>query len=554
MSSSSKIKNLSQVSSAVNFTNSSSVSSAADAENFNDLFEKTRIDDVSAQNGAGDQSGQENAQDSKTAAQPKQAKKTEGSDGGRKTEDARSAENSEEAEGASEDAELSAEEKNKIEEMEQYRLSVDELAKQLNVAMAALQEVKPQAPNIKIVVKGPEQADVRTALKSIDPALLRKVDIRALDEQLKKLMNGDGLIDVEVPRPEDASSPGFSDLMAQTAGETAAAENQIMISEDTAKDALDEALRAVSQERGGIGADVLDKLEEINVDGRVRVDFREALGKIGERGDLISSWQDRLKDMKDGAQSLNLTTTDTVAEAGENASDIFMESMRSYADKTRFDLTETASGKRFTFDGGADLPAPTGANGPVVTKDLFLSVPMAVRGAGLSGVTGNGEVRPVDFSKAGALDARVAAKIGAKVQEIVMESAQMGKSETTRIQIHPETLGKIDIKISMKEKSVSAEIVTDNPEAKEAILRHLPQIKAVLASENLMLDHFSARHDQQHFLSQQQSAAYAGDGAGGQGERGGSSRDTASGPSDGAAAQRIAKRYVANDSLINITV
>lgn len=548
--SSSKIKNLSQVASSINFSNSSSVSSAADSQIFSDIFEKTRVENVALQNGADDQSGQQNSQDSKAADQSKEAKKADATDAGRKTGETGSAEGGEKSDETANSEELSDAEKSEIEDMESYRLSVDELAKQLNVAMEALQQVKPQAPNIKIVVKGSEASDVQTALKSIDPALLRKVDIHALDEQLKKLMNGDGLVNVEVPKDGDVGVSAFDEAMAAAVENSAAVDDGASAASDADQNALDDALKGVPAEDSGIGGEVLDKLGEMNREGRVRVDFRDALGKIEERGDQVASWQDSLKGMKEGARSLNLQTAEAAGEKPSDAAETFFESMRSFTEKTRFDLAETVNAKSFTFDGGANAPVPAGASSPIVTRDLFLSVaagqgPAAGAGAALAG--------PANSVKPGDLDARAAAKIGAKVREIVLESAQAGKSETTRLQIHPETLGKIDIKISMKEKMVTAEIITDNPEAKEAILRHMPQIKAVLASENLMLDHFSARHDQGHFQAQQQASPFSGSDTGGREHRGTASRETAAGPGEMAAIKQSARRLEI-DSLINITV
>lgn len=556
MSSTSKVKNISQAASTVTFSDSSSVSSAADAEVFSDLFDKMQIQDM--QNGkdaASGQSEQQNQNDK--AASKKEVKQEQNGDVKSAAESQNDASNREiSAEDAAAERQLEAQEKDRIAEMENYRISIEELTKQLNVAMAATQAPTRHEVQVKIVVKGPDVSDLKQALSAIDPKLLRKVDIKALDEQLSKLMAGEDLLSVAVPREESTDdAAAFSEIMArmdinsqpetldpeliQEVPEQAVFQSETLDAQDLS---VADALAALREQNRARSADFSDK----NVTAKLRDQ------------DTFSAASERRDDVSRNEANLALASGEGAAsQKSAFAGDAVAERLKALSALGRFDLRETISDSKFVFAAGA--PDPIGANTPTVTTDLFLSGVAAAQASG--GSSGSMPLAPTGGKVlgVGALDAGDLAKIKGKVESVVLEMAKGGEDGVTRIRMHPETLGSIDIKISMKEKSVRAEIVTDKADTKEIILQHLPRIREVLASENLMLDHFSARHDGTQFGSAShqnasQSGSFWNDGT--EGRRPGEHARTPSGVAmaGSVAGKPLTPRHENRDGLVSITV
>lgn len=404
----SKLKNITSSSSSVPAHGAPpSALSASDAGLFSEIFDSAAVAGAESQNAATG-GGQEKKSDSN------QGGVSEGQSETKADETERAQKSSQETK--SDEEKMSAEEKREIDEMEAHRISMAELAEQLNVVLnvpaaqnAAQQSAASQAQNpfanVKVVFKG-DGNELKNAVQEIDPKLLRKIDVELLDKQIRKLTANEDLLAVEVPAEAGAELPPETGLVAE--------------------DWLTQAGLA------------------------------------------------NLADAQKQAFLAGLASDETIQHFGDDFS----------ASKS---LVAELTGRR---------EAPTI---PSHLEELHLQPGQAPLAVGQ--VAAGAKIQdPLTASKQGGkLGAPDLVKINLKVENVIMGSAKRGESDTTRIQMHPETLGRIEIKIEVKGKAVRAEIVTDNAEARESIVAHMPQIRAVLASENMMLDYFNARHDQGHF-------------------------------------------------------
>lgn len=470
----SKVKNISSTNSVQPTTSPSlSPSSAENADIFSDLFNQLEIQSQAEK----DAKDNKNSSDEQKNTQTTQ--KSEKSESAKKADKAKKARDDED--------ELSAEEKKEIEEIERHDISLDQLAEQLNVVLAKVQDEKKNQQNnqlrdVKVVFKGDDNRILEEAVANIDPALLRKVDVNALDEQLKKIMGNQGLLDVEVPGDVDAETLNQEELLEQA-----------LIDQEL----LDEqSMNELAPEQS----------------------FDENLASLAEQSEFKLSDMANQKSFAADQISNEMEMQNLKLDAGSDASP---------------DL-------QMTFD---DLMINTQ---PVENKGSTQGLQQALQ-----------NVRNAKAQNVLRLNQAQQNLVRDKVQNVMLNMAKNGKSGITRIQMHPEELGRIDVKIELKEKTIKADIVTDNLAAKDVIVKHLPMIREVVASENLMLDDFNARHDDQHFLNQYQQ----GEEQASQNENGESSQKSMAGADSHAEnkeqsneLKEIIKERLKNDSAVNYTV
>lgn len=80
---------------------------------------------------------------------------------------------------------------------------------------------------------------------------------------------------------------------------------------------------------------------------------------------------------------------------------------------------------------------------------------------------------------------RIIEQIIQKAKVLVKE----GRSEIT-VQLHPEHLGSVKIKVKMENSTISARFQVDNPEVKQLIEANLPRLKETLDHQGLRIDEF----------------------------------------------------------------
>ncbi|MBI5837322.1 MAG: flagellar hook-length control protein FliK [Candidatus Eisenbacteria bacterium] len=85
---------------------------------------------------------------------------------------------------------------------------------------------------------------------------------------------------------------------------------------------------------------------------------------------------------------------------------------------------------------------------------------------------------PVSKSHAGAPAARRI--VDTLVSQIAIKFHAPGSSEAT-VRLHPESLGKVEIRLRMENGHLQAQFAADSPEAREAIRQHLPELERALA-------------------------------------------------------------------------
>ncbi len=66
--------------------------------------------------------------------------------------------------------------------------------------------------------------------------------------------------------------------------------------------------------------------------------------------------------------------------------------------------------------------------------------------------------------------------------------AQKLESGSIRLQLHPQELGELRMEIEVKQDNVKAHITAQNPQAQEALERHLPRLRETLAQQGLHLN------------------------------------------------------------------
>lgn len=465
----SRVKNTSAASEA-NLTNqdlSHTVTSVADAELFNGFFEQVNIDTRSSQgqNQGNDREDQKQKNENQDNVQS--VSKSEKSAAGNKTP--------EKPEKAAKSDEMDEKERAESEQLESEadKIEVEELSRQLGVILDTVR-VKPQTQNFGV---GPFQnvniissGQIRTSLdenvlREIPSEILRKVDVKTLDDQLKRIMRGDEVLDVDVPR-EDGEAQ--NDLLMQTRLEETALQD-----EEFHVDLVQTGDFEIRQSKQEVDIEVTRITPEISLAPETEVQVRQ-------REENISlETETHRETMSTGTEDLN----------------------RALASSENFTIKISES--RFQFSAGEDQKEQPGvldfATEDFNLEDLFKTLIKPVAAGTEKHPSLLQQAQPQNVTAA---TPEVAERIKGKVEQVILNMAKTGKPNVTRIQLHPEQLGKIDIRLEVnKERMVKASIVTDSQETRDAILKHMPQIRAILASENMMLDHFSAQHDQKHFES-----------------------------------------------------
>lgn len=468
----SRVKNTSSSNASSNLNNvdtSQTVTSAANAELFSGLFEQMDVENQFAhdQKREDGQNAKDQARedDRKVGAATRSGKATEARDADKdkvkKAEDADKVAKDEAAEDA--EAEQLADEADKI--------SVEELSRQLGVilntfgkqAVTEVEKVNP-AQTLNLTAQGPVDTQaLQNAIQQIPQEILRKVDVRSLSDQLGKIMKGEEVLEVEVPS-EDL------DLQGQMLGSW---------QQETEK-TRDEGFQANLIQTGDL------EIKQIQKEIKVETTTITPQMMISAQVDVEATQREQTVDVKVDADRQTLSTglddLNAVLKGGE-------------------EFKIKISQSQFQFNTGETekvglQPLET------VTEHLDLSSLFK----DLSMPTGN-ERHPVSFHQATPPPAppvtvtapEVEARLREKVEQVIMGMAKNGKPNVTRIQLHPEHLGRIDIQLEVKDKLVKASVVTDSAETRDAILKHLPQIREILAADNMTLDQFSAQHDRRHF-------------------------------------------------------
>lgn len=469
----SRVKNTSSSNASSNLNNvdlSQTVTSAANAELFSGLFEQMDVENQFAhdQKREDGQNAKEQAREDerKVGAATKSDKASEvreaNKDKIKKTEDADKAAKEQAAEDA--EAEHLADEADKI--------SVEELSRQLGVILntfgtqqaTQVENVNP-VQSVNLMAQGPiDTQALSNAIKEIPQEILRKVDVRALNDQLGKIMKGEEVLEVEVPSEN-------LNLQSQMLGNWQEKDEKI----------LDEDFHVDLIQKGD--------LEIKQVQKEVKVETTTITPQM-----MISAQMDVEMTKREQTVELKVETDRQTASTGLEDLNAALEGGEEFKIKI--------SQSRFQFSAG-ETEKPGMKPLETVTEHLDLSGLFK----DLTKPTGN-ERHPVSFHQATpppppqpvtAATPEVEARLREKVEQVIMGMAKNGKPNVTRIQLHPEHLGRIDIHLEVKDKVVKASVVTDSSETRDAILKHVPQIREILAADNMTLDHFTAQHDRRHF-------------------------------------------------------
>lgn len=538
----SKLKSVSQsvaASSGASLNSHSQVSSANRGEIFNDLFDKMHVETMARQSGseAHQQNSQQNlGQKSKDAPAVKNKEKTDQDDATRSTESS-SSDNDERVEKAEDDSDVESVDdtssdssivaKQSVATAEETQASMEELINQINTAMSYLptqhlqqQNQQNDWQNVRVIMKDSSPKNIS---ETIDSKLLRKIDVKTLNDQLQKLMQGQDVLKVSVPQIQA------------------------------------EQVAATTQDQSITMQSVMDLQEnDLNVQAAL---LPEENGLDVETEEQQSTWAGVLKDMVPVAQnaqsfltSQNSQNSQDLQNAQNASAQIQMPIIAPVSQDVAPVISQVAAASFSSGPNASSQPA-TAAMGTTSHQDSFVDLI-----EGTSTMSGQTTVSKTTTTGAGSVAGKFspeeAAKVKTKTEAVIVSLSKNGKNESTRIQMHPEHLGKIEIKIEMKNKILRAEVLTDNTEARDAILQHVPQIKAALASENVKLDYFNARQDQNHFLSQNQAGELGGGASHRESHHGAMSENLRGDASaeEVARLQGVIRKTVESNSLINITV
>lgn len=466
------------------------VKSTGDSQLFSDLFKKSHVEQMETDNDAKEDKDNE---DKKTDINQLQSKKVDKTKKSKKTSE------------TDESDEVSAEEKKEIDEMEQYELNVKKLADQLDVALNTAQvdtneQVKALNHNVEV-----RFVDDRNQLKevadSVEPNLLRRVDVQTLEEQINKMIDKDSVRDVEVPQALNKAIEvqGEKELDNEKVNLEEIQQKFIAHFENKNED-VSEDLASQSSAITQVTTEEIEEftkesieLEEVDENSlRFEEEKVESVSELELDRDLVQA-----KDETENSAK-NFEVEDfTDALAGLKEKSEFDLSQFTKSDKSKFQFLMNSEGQNH-LSNDAKLE-------DVILNDMQLQFKE----------NSNHQIHNISLQKPGLTEGALT-KVNIKIENTIFEMASSGKSGVTKIHMNPETLGKIEIRLEIHEKTVRAKIITDNLDAKESIIKHLPHIKEVLASENFNLDYFNAKHDENYFAAQQhfqeQSSANQGQG------------------------------------------
>lgn len=465
----SKIKNASSSSANTALNNldiSQAVSSAANAELFNSLFQQMSVEQEASYD-------QKNSNKDQQKSQEQNDKKVEDVSAPSKVQSGQAAKNeeTEKVRHADDDRELTEAEKAELEQIEAEKISVEQLSQQLGVLLESVrqnaQQLQQKGSNpfqdIKVISAGTVKAsDLSSAIQEIPQEVLRKVDVKTLDEQLGRIMKGNEVLDVDVPQDDIEQQIGIQAVQLERVN---------VEQEEFRVDLIQTGTLVVKKEK----------------------DIRELAKEASEIIPLMAQQQDIRQEVKEDVSLKVETERRTVSTGLEE----FNKALKT--EEFKIDMT---SNKQYVFRAGEAIETgPEKLDFVIEHFDLTETVNSTPKTAQ------HAEKHPVLFHTATPqpqqtevpLNEAVANKVREKVEQVIFNMAKTGKPNVTRIQLHPEQLGKIDIQLEIKDKLVKASVVTDSAETRDAILKHLPQIKEILASDNMMLDQFSAQHDHRHF-------------------------------------------------------
>lgn len=469
---SSKLKDLANSfdSSSVNkiTSNGQAVTAAEDVEIFNNVMDVTHnasmdLDKQNEQNQQElkkDDDGQVKSADAASGAEKAKPRKTK----------------------KEEEHELSEEEAKAIEEQ---RVNVEELARQLQVVLKPEEQVSIQQQALDQAKEVLNQQAVAAAqteevVKEIDPELLKKVDVQTLRDKLDGIIQKDGdlLLQTEVPKeiPKEVLN------------------NQ---ENKNAETPLDQLLDNVANQKIQEEAvsEVLEKVVteafENNLDVKAMAD-----GSTPDQEEKLDIFSQRLLDgtLEDLDQVLPLIN--------ENGPDVVLNVVSATVDHRTVNEALQTSDKLYPL---VDL---LGENEDLLAQESIMDFVVD----SLQTMESQDLAQPQSESKFSALNLLSSNKftqslmkpVYQKVTTVVMHMARQGQSGITRIQIHPPELGSVNIKFVVTEDRVSAEIITENQATKELLKEYLPQIEEMMASENLKVEGLDIKHDKDYFNKPQQ--------------------------------------------------
>lgn len=460
----------------------------------------------------GDNKSQESSEDQVGAVRAKEStKESSNSEGDGKSEKVKSTES----------------EEKELQEISDHQVSLQALAKQLNVILDTAAETsivnQVARPVMVTTTQGaPQLSDLQKAIQDIPQDLLRKVDVKSLSQQLQKIIPA---------KPEMHVSAPDSDLNSQMISTQDEVQAQTLLDAQ----ALIDAQNLIE----GQVKDIALKNPHVSP-GQDLWSQTLAQDQVNE---VVPAWTDEdikadlLQASEEEGITLNVVSVDLYRDVRLEDREIVLKHFGSQDQSLP------------TFSGDSDkLPLALDTTGLPKTQTAFNPI---------NGLMTMPTPPPVFNSSAEVKPhvAAIAKPLAIKVEQIMFEMAKNGRDGVTRIQLNPETLGRIDIRFEMKEKSIRAELITDQALTKDLIEKYIPQIKAAFATDHFSFSHFSARHDQSHFAAATQELAERHAGSyskSGRRDFEGQFDKTQSG--DGVLAGVASKNQIRPDSLVNVTV
>ncbi len=361
-----------------------------------------------------------------------------------------------------------------VETINNYQVDVQELARQLNVALLSQQQqqnLPKQAEQINIVVERPEiLQNIQVAADKVDPQLLRRVDVKSIKKQLEVVMANQQEVELESPPLEDVQALDYVDAETQVdtkpVAETVFKDEEIKIANFLKADDFNLAdLKKLKNE----------KLPEFLSEKPLDVVSDRAIQKLIEVKPLVD---DKRPDVILNVVSVDINRITRLEnqEDKEKMFDLFADLLKA-ADSFGQEKAETA--KLIAAQDG-----PVAGSMPKINNSLNHILPPVAVASPVIDVT---KFQPI------------MSPITVKIEGIVLQMAKDGKSGTTRLQINPPNLGAIDIRFEIKGKNVTAEIITQNPATRELLENQIPHLKEILMAQDMNVEKFSLKNDSEHF-------------------------------------------------------
>lgn len=350
-----------------------------------------------------------------------------------------------------------------LREMENYEITLAQLAEQLNAALCLIQQQGTKSgqvmPEIRLAGGTTIHSvmDFKKIIAGIETHMLRRVDVKSLELQLKKIFRQTEVPEMAVPlTPIQLANPlaELSDGVAEAPMAPVLADlpQSQVVTQPEFEINLAPATTAVAP-------DPLDLAFAPSV---------EVAPIVLNAGD--TNVTQRTFDEKEFV-FLKVTHDAPVSQDGTSAVEATVPSFFSEMQAKR--LAEKQD---------------------VLTDILHQTI---LRELDLSHIPSPREytLQPPAVTLAQRLNARVEQEIKFEVNQTVVEMSRADRSGRTRINIRPPELGHIEIELKVKDKKISARVTASEHDTYELMLRHMPELREILRTEGFVLDQYSARHE-----------------------------------------------------------